>query len=140
VTASGSNPAEWNAMTIAIAVLMLVATVTFIVASVIHFGAAIPLGFVTIPSDPFRGAAIPEAVIAVALAAGSIAFVARKGTAWWPAFAAVALAVVGVLVGLSVIIRGRVSRTGDLAYHGSILILLLVIMVLLLTPRALHRH
>ena len=58
-------------MTIAVRGLLVVTSVAFALASLIHFGVTIPLGLVTL-ADPFPGAAIPEAVIAVALGLGAI--------------------------------------------------------------------
>jgi hypothetical protein len=53
-----------------ISALMLVAAVTLLAASAIHFGLSLPLGPVTL-HDPFAGAAIPEAVLGVVLTVGA---------------------------------------------------------------------
>jgi hypothetical protein len=63
-------------------VLLSVAAVTLAVASLLHFGVAIPVGVTTV-SDPFAGAAIPEAVLAVVAARGAVAILARMATARW---------------------------------------------------------
>ena len=52
-----------------IAGLMLVEAVTLAIASIVHFGVVIPLGVVTL-DDPFAGAKIPEAIIAVVVGVG----------------------------------------------------------------------
>lgn len=51
--------------------LMALTAAAFAIVSVIHFGVHVPVGFTTV-SDPFPGAAPPEAVIAVVLAATAL--------------------------------------------------------------------
>ena len=104
--------------------LMLAEAATFAIASVLHFGVL----------ESFIGAAIPEAIIAVVLGAGAIAVMRRPAGSWWPALTTTLLALAGVIIGLSVILRGRVSRPADLAYHASIFVALLITVGLLLTP------
>ncbi len=120
---------------IVIAGLMLVEAVTLAVASIIHFGFAIPLGIVTL-NDPFEGARIPEAIIAAVVLAGAISLLTRQRGTWWLALSTTLFAIVGVLVGLRFVLVGTVSRPGDLVYHGSLLVLLLVTVSLLLLPRS----
>lgn len=55
---------------------MALAAVTFAIASFVHSGAAIPLGFATV-RDPFGGAVVPEAGIAALLAVGAVSILAR---------------------------------------------------------------
>ena len=120
-----------------IAGLMGLATLTFVIASLLHFGVALPLGVVTINGEPFRRAAIPEGIIAAVLAAGSVVALTRRPTAWWLALATSIFAVLGVIVGLSTIAIGVGPRTvPDITYHISVLVLLLVIVGLLVTPGA----
>src|SRR6266446_120048 len=85
--------------------LMLAEAVTFAIASILHFGA-----------ESFIGAAIPEAIIAVVLGAGAIAVMLRTAGSWWLGMATTLFALAGVIIGLSVILGGRVSRPIDLAY------------------------
>src|SRR5436190_16367460 len=73
--------ARWQPISIAIFTLMVVATVAFLLASIIHFGAVIALGPITI-DDPFPGAAIPEFVIAIALGIGSLSVLAGWRARW----------------------------------------------------------
>src|SRR5262249_30948276 len=101
--------------------LLGLAAGTLAVASLLHLGVAIPLGATTI-SDPFAGAAIPEAVIAVVVAAGAVAALARLPVARWLAPAATAFAVAGTLYGLTVTLRR--GEAGDIAYHLSLLTML----------------
>jgi hypothetical protein len=105
--------------------LMLVEAVTFAIASVLHFGVL----------ETFIGAAIPEAIIAVVLGAGAVALMRRGEGTWWLALATTLFALLGVIVGLSVILGGRVSRPVDLAYHATIFVALVVTLVLLLARR-----
>src|SRR5712691_5786471 len=102
-------------------VLLSMAAVTVAVASLLHFGVVIPLGVATI-SDPFAGAAIPEAVIAVVVAGGAATTLARLASARWLAPAATLFALAGTLYGLTVTLRR--GQTGDIAYHLGLLTML----------------
>ena len=110
---------------------MVVATGAFAVASLVHFGVAIALGPVTI-DDPFQGAAIPEAIIAIVLGTGSVTAIARRLTARRLALATTLFALLVTIYGLTVTVRS--SRTGDVTYHVTILVVLAVIVGLLLLP------
>jgi hypothetical protein len=113
------------------------AAVTLAVASTLHFGVAIPLGTVTI-SDPFAAAAIPEAVIAVVVAAGAATTFARLPGARWLAPAATLFAIAGTLFGLTVTLRR--GQVGDIVYHLTLLAMLIASAALLLvTPRPRRR-
>ena len=103
--------------------LMLIEAVTFAIASILHLGVA----------ESFIGAAIPEAIIAVVLGAAAIA-VMRRGSRWL-GLATTIFALAGVIIGLSVIIGGPMSRPIDLAYHATIFVALVVTVVLLLRSR-----
>ena len=105
--------------------LMLIEAATFAIASILHFGVA----------ESFIGAAIPEAIIAVVLGAAAIAVMRRGAGSWGLALAATLFALAGVIIGLSVIIGGPVSRPIDLAYHATIFVALVVTVVLLLRSR-----
>jgi len=118
-----------------IAGLMLAEALTLAVASIVHFGVVISLGIVTL-NDPFAGARIPEAIIAVVLAVGAISLLTPWAGARWLALAATVFAIVGVLVGLRFVLVATVARPGDLVYHGSLLVLLLATLVLLLRRQA----
>lgn len=118
-----------------IAILMLGAALTLLMASIIHFGATIPLGAVTI-DDPFRNAAIPEAIIAAVMTVGLLAFLARRPFSRWLALAATLFALAGVVLGLAIVLFGAARRPGDVVYHVSLLILLLITAGLLLSSAA----
>ena len=120
-----------------IAGLMLVEAATLAIASIVHFGVVIPLGVVTL-DDPFAGARIPEAIIAVVVAVGAISLLTGWAGAWWLALAATLFAIAGIIVGVSVVLFGTVSRPGDLVYHFSLLVALLVTVALLFTSAARH--
>src|SRR5207247_10337070 len=79
--------------------LMLIEAVTFAIASILHFGVA----------ESFIGAAIPEAIIAVVLGAGSIAVIRRGTGSWWIGLAPTLFALAGVVIGLSVALGGLCS-------------------------------
>ena len=57
----------------------------------------------------------------------------RTAGSWWLGMATTLFALAGVIIGLSVILGGRVSRPTDLAYHAGILVALLITVGLLLT-------
>jgi hypothetical protein len=116
----------------ALGVLIAMAAVSFAVASIVHAGTAIPLGVTTV-RDPFPGAAIPEAVIALVVAAGAVAVFTRRPTARGIAVMATLFALLGTAYGLTVTLRS--ARTGDIAYHLGILVVLAVTLGLLLMPR-----
>src|SRR2546425_12350695 len=94
--------------------LMLAEAATFAIASILRFGVL----------ESFLGAAIPEAIIAVVLGAGSIAVMRRPADSWWLALTTTLFALAGVIIGLSVILRSHVSRPADVAYHATIFVAL----------------
>lgn len=117
-------------------VLMALAAAAFAVASIVHFGVAVPVGFTTI-TDSFPGAAPPEAVIAAVVAIGAAAVLTRRAKSRGIGLGTTSFALLGTAYGLSITLNG--TRTGDVAYHIGILTILLVILGLLLmrgTPDA----
>ena len=72
------------------------------------------------------------------VAVGAISLLTGWAGAWWLALAATLFAIAGVIVGVSVVLFGTVSRPGDLVYHFSLLVALLVTVALLFTPAARH--
>jgi hypothetical protein len=110
---------------------MVFAAVTFAVVSTVHFGVDIPLGFTTV-SDSFPGAAPPEAVIAAVVAIGAAAVLTRQAKSRAIALGTTGFAILGTAFGLTITLNS--TRTGDVAYHLSILVALLVTLALLLVP------
>jgi hypothetical protein len=117
----------------AIGGLLAVATATFVVASLLHFGVRLALGPLNL-ADPFAGAAIPEAIIALALGVGAIFVLARLPARWGVALATTLFALLATGFGLTITLGS--GRTGDVAYHLSIFAVLAVTAVLLLLPAA----
>jgi ABC-type Fe3+ transport system permease subunit len=114
-----------------IAALMTIEAASLAVASALHLA-----GLVHGRGQSFSaaGAGIAEAVICVVLAAGAIAL-ARQGSAGRPAaLAATGFAIVGFVFGLS--ITARAGDAPDIAYHATVLPLLIVTFVLILRRRA----
>jgi hypothetical protein len=106
--------------------LMLLAALTLFVASAVHSGLLGEL-------DPFAAAALPEAIIGLALVAGTLAALLWPSTSWPIAFGATLFAVLGTVLGMRFTLpRGE---PGDIAYHLSLLGILLVLTVLLLRQR-----
>ena len=99
---------------------MLVAAVTFLVASLVHSGALGGLGV----HDRFDGATVPELIIGVVLLAGSAPVLARLRRARPFAAIAVGFAILGTIVGLNYTLP--TGRAGDIAYHLAILAFLLI--------------
>jgi hypothetical protein len=127
----GSAPARRSPLAIGIGLVMVAATVSLAIASLLHFGVTLPLGTVTI-SDPFRGAAIPEAVLAAVLGIGAAFVLTGRSAAGWVALATTLFALLGTLYGLTVTVRR--GEIGDIAYHLSLLTLLIAAVALLLSP------
>ena len=111
---------------------MIVAALTFVAASLLHFGVTVSV-FGSTVKDSFQGAAVPEMIIGIVMAVGSLSVLVRHRLSWQIALTAVSFALLGVLYGLTVTLRGGWS--GDLAYHFSVLAVLAATAVLLLMPR-----
>lgn len=122
-------------MTPLIGWLMVLEALTFGTASALHFNLTLPLGFLTIHGESFRGAAIPEAIIAGVLLGGAISVLAAPRGSWGIAVGTTLFAIAGTLVGLTFILGGSVSRPADLTYHSIILVALIVTVVLQLSPQ-----
>lgn len=90
------------------ALAMMTESATFAIASLVHFGTR------------FTDAAIPELVIAAALALGGSWVLSRRRRNWGIAAGTVAFAAFGTIVGLTIIATGR-QDVPDLTYHASIL-------------------
>jgi hypothetical protein len=127
VTARGGT-ARPRASSKVIGLLMAFAALTFALASLIHFGTPLPLGFTTV-RVPFPGAAVPESIIAFVVGAGAL----NMWTSRWAPRAIAAgttlFALIGTVYGLSVTLRS--TRTGDVVYHLGVLAVLLVVLGLL---------
>ncbi len=120
----------WRPISIVPALLMAKASLTYIMASLVHFGNRIPLGVVTL-DHPFRNATIPEGIIAAVMVVGVVGVLTRV---WWLALAATLFATAGTILGLSIVLLSAAGRTGDIVYHVSILTVLIVTVGLLVTP------
>jgi hypothetical protein len=116
---------------VAAGVLMAFAAAAFAIVSVVHFGVGIPVGFGII-SDSFPGAAPPEAVIATVVAIGAAAVLTRRTKSRAIALGTTSFALLGTVYGLNITLNS--TRTGDVAYHLSILATLLMVLGLLLVP------
>src|SRR5690242_6875030 len=81
--------------------LLVMASLGFAVASAVHFGVRIELGPVRLV-DPFAGAAIPEVIIAVVLAFGTVAALVRRPASWGAALGASLFAFVATCFGLTI--------------------------------------
>jgi hypothetical protein len=125
---------RWSIVVMVISVLMVVETITFLLAALLHLGTQFPLGF----SEPrIIPAAIVEGLCGVFLAVGIYGVFVRKTWAWGIAIAAHLFAVAGVLLGITALALGLGPSTEtNSIYHRIILALLLIVLVLLATPGA----
>jgi hypothetical protein len=128
------------------AVVMLAAAATVGIASYLHLDGQIPLGFTTITGEHFSRVSVPEAIIGAVLAAGAVVVTVapRRGRA--VALGVVGFAVLGVLGGLGFVLAssarvlpvavagGRPHIAADLAYHLSVLVVLLAAILALARP------
>jgi drug/metabolite transporter (DMT)-like permease len=118
------------------AALLLLAGVSFWIASAIHFGLTISLGFITV-ADPFVGAAAPEAILGLVVAAAGLYLLLRSDANFLVAACAAAFAIFITLYGLSITLSS--GRGADVVYHLCVLVLLLVALCLILARRLRQR-
>ncbi len=115
--------------------LLVADTVSFLAASVIHFGVSIPLGVTTLTDAVLLPAAIAEGAIGIALALATAAVFSRLDWAWIGAMAAEVFGILGVFVGLSVTLGDPTdSSSANFLFHLGILPALVVGLILLVTP------
>ncbi len=119
------------------AIVMLAAAAAVGIASYLHLDGQIPLGVVTITGEHFSRVSAPEAIIGAVLAAGAVIVTRAPARARGAALGAVGFAVLGVLAGLGLVLAsstgvlpvavtgGRPHIAADLAYHLSVLVVLL---------------
>jgi hypothetical protein len=114
-------------------ILMVVATLTLFAASVIHLGFGAEIAGIHI-RDPFLDAAIPEAILGIVLGLGTLARLTGWDRSRMVALIATAFTFLVACYGLSVTVGGRM--TGDIVYHLSLLVMLLLTAGLLFLNRA----
>lgn len=142
LTTSGSGAVTLTTMTDTTRVprlfvpVLLAEAATLGLASYLHRDGSIPLGFTTIHGENFQAASLPEAIIGAVLAAGALAVLAAPARTRWAALVATGFAIVGFVVGVSIVLTsGRPSVAGDLTYHGIGLAALLATLIALAWPR-----
>jgi hypothetical protein len=114
----------------AVAMLMGLESASLAVMSALHLTGALS-------GKPGSSAGIPEALICVALAAGTEALVRRRPHARPLATGTLVFAIAGFLVGLSFTLSG--NSAVDLAYHATVLPLLVLTLAMLRRSRAASR-
>jgi len=123
-------------MDLRFAVVMLAEAATFGVVSYLHLDGRIPLGFTTITGEHFSRASIPEAIIGAVLAVGAAMVVVAPSRARTVALGTTGFAALGVLAGLGfVLTSSRPHIANDVAYHLTMLLVLLAGLVALLRTR-----
>src|ERR687885_1815242 len=81
-------------------VLVVLETVAFLLAALLHLGARIPVGFAVLATDPILPAAIVEGLAGLVFAVSAYAVFSRTTWAWPVAIIAHAFALAGVLLGM----------------------------------------
>jgi hypothetical protein len=114
-----------------IAALMMVEAASLAVASTLHLS-----GLVHGRAQPYNasGAGIAEAVICVVLLLGASALARRREAGGPAARAATGFAIAGFIFGLSITVQG--GDLPDIAYHATVLPLLIITFVLIVRYRA----
>lgn len=121
---------RWSAIIAAISVLMVGDALTFIISSLVHLGAPIPLGF----SEPvIIPASIVEGLCGIFLTVGVYALFTRRAWTWRMAISAHIFAIAGVLLGIFATSRGG-GTEANFIYHRAILAALVLTLILLLIP------
>lgn len=125
---------RWTIVVMVISVLMVLETITFFLAALLHLGIQFPLGF----SEPrIIPAAIVEGLCGVFLAVGTYGVFVRKTWAWGVTIAAHIFAAAGVLLGITALALGLGPSTEtNTMYHRVILVVLVIVLVGLSTPGA----
>lgn len=123
---------RWSPIVLAISVLIIGETATFLLASLLHLGVPIPLGFSEPQNIP---ATIVEGLCWLFLATSLYALFAHKTWAWWLTVAAHVFAILGVFLGIFAT-RNSTGDEANFIYHRVILVVLIVTLILLVTPGA----
>jgi peptidoglycan/LPS O-acetylase OafA/YrhL len=116
------------------AVLLICVTATLAVVSTLHLSGAIHGG--SKPYDP-TGAGIAEAIIGIVLAAGAAELLQAANRGRRLALAATGFAILGFILGLTFTLRGGTAF--DIAYHATILPVLVATAILLARNRSASR-
>jgi hypothetical protein len=119
----------------AVGILSALYALTFFVGALLHLGWRIPIGFAVLAEPRILPAAVVEGLCGLALAAAAIALFANSGRAWTAAFAAHAIALGGVLLGVTALALGAGPGTDlNTTYHRVMLVALVAVLALLLSP------
>jgi hypothetical protein len=119
----------------AVGILSALYALTFFVGALLHLGWRIPLGFAVLAEPRILPAAVVEGLCGLALAAAAIALFANSGRARTAAFAAHAIALGGVLLGVTALALGAGPGTDlNTTYHRVMLVALVAVLALLLSP------
>jgi hypothetical protein len=117
--AKGGRPMEFRTMA-ATRILILIAAAIFAMAALLHFG-------MLLDGYAHERARIPETVIAIVLLLGLMLSWRRPPWSRRAAIAAQGFAILGILVGLTMIVIGIGPRTRlDLAIHAAMLTVLII--------------
>src|SRR5260221_2928282 len=101
---------HWNTVITVMSVLIVAETITFLLATLVHLGIPVPLGFTQPQIIP---AAIAEGLCGIFLAVSAYAIFTYKTWAWRVALAAHIFAVAGGLLGIFAAIRSSAGGGPD---------------------------
>jgi hypothetical protein len=124
---------RWPPIVIVISVLMAGEAITFLLATLLHAGIPIPLGF---SEPPLAAAAIVEGLCWFFLSVSLYAVFAHKTWAWMGSITAHLFAIAGVVLGIFATSRSGAGGEANFIYHRVILVILVVVLGLLVTPGA----
>ncbi|MFL5629151.1 MAG: hypothetical protein ACJ788_26520 [Ktedonobacteraceae bacterium] len=132
---------SYSAIVTVMSVLLVGAIITFLLASLLHLGIGLPLGFREPRIIP---APIGEGFCGLVLKVGAYALFARKTWAWRAVLVTHLLAIAAVLLGITALGLGAGPRTEANTIYHSIILMVLVIDLAGLSTRsaqsALGRH
>jgi hypothetical protein len=119
----------------AVGILSALYALTFFVGALLHLGWRTPLGLAVLAEPRILPAAVVEGLCGLALAAAAIALFTNISRAWTAAFAAHAIALGGVLLGVTALALGAGPSTDlNTIYHRVMLVALVAVLALLLSP------
>jgi len=119
----------------AVGILVVLYAVTFFLGALLHLRVRLPLGFAVLAEPQIVPAAIVEGLCGLGLAVGSYAVSTGRSWAWSAVTGAHAVALGGVLLGITALALGDGPSTEmNTVYHRVMLVALVAGLVALLAP------
>lgn len=108
---------------------------TFLIASALHQGLQIPVGFAVLSQPRIPPATIVEGVAGTALLVGAAGLYGRRAWGWAAAVVAHVLALAGVFLGMTALAAGRGPRTVSNDIYHRVMVVVLIVGLLILSSR-----